>query len=332
MTAGDVITVLGAIVVLSMIVVAANYADHRRDAGIHRTVVFALLLVNSLIVLTYGVLPLADAYGVAGAPGVEAPSKEAGWVALAGSVLLAGLATACLGLPFRERLARLFPAPHAAEQGGAAPNLGSATFPIPEACPDAEPLFPQMLNYYTVEGSQQLVAWAPSEVAAPASDERGFDPRSTVHMVALVLTLYLVGVTGVNFILGGGLAGVAESYSTGLSAIDLIVNLLPQVVIPVLGVGLGIRRSLPEIRERLGLRMPTLEGVTVAVATAIALLMFAGVMATIWQALVSEETFEEQTQASEALSESVNTIGLVLLLAASAAIGEIGRASCRERV
>lgn len=316
MTAGDVLTVLGVIVVLSMIVVAANVADRRRDAGIRRMVVGALLLVNVLIVLTYGVLPLADAYGMAGALGVETPDKEAGWAALVGSVLLAGLATACLWLPFRRWLAPLFPRPRAAEPGG-------TSFPADlKARPVAEPLFPQMLNYYTVEGDQQQVAWEPSEAIAHVGDERGFDPRSTVHMVALVLVLYLVGVTSVNFILSGGLAGVAESYSTGLSAIDLVVNLLPQVVIPVLGVGLGVRRSLPAIRERLGLQAPTLEGVTVAVGMAIALLMFAGVMAALWQGLVSEETFEEQTRASEALSESVDTIGLVLLLAASAAIGE----------
>ena len=42
----------------------------------------------------------------------------------------------------------------------------------------------------------------------------------------------------------------------------------------------------------------------------------------LWMGLVSEETYKEQTEASEALSESVSTIGLAFVLAATAAVGE----------
>ena len=42
----------------------------------------------------------------------------------------------------------------------------------------------------------------------------------------------------------------------------------------------------------------------------------------VWMGVVSEETYEEQTEASEALAESVSSLGIAFLLAATAAIAE----------
>jgi hypothetical protein len=45
-------------------------------------------------------------------------------------------------------------------------------------------------------------------------------------------------------------------------------------------------------------------------------------MGGIWEALVSPETFKEQTEASDALAASVTSIGLALTVALTAGIGE----------
>jgi uncharacterized repeat protein (TIGR01451 family) len=137
-----------------------------------------------------------------------------------------------------------------------------------------------------------------------------------------VLCLYLLGIQMINFVVAGGLEGVAESFEDGLSELDLFVNWLPQVLIPLLGVGLGLRRTRRQVLKRLGLGEPSLEGIGVAFALTIGLFVFVIGMNLVWQTAVSEETYEEQTEASDALSESIDSIWLAFLMAATAATGE----------
>jgi membrane protease YdiL (CAAX protease family) len=54
----------------------------------------------------------------------------------------------------------------------------------------------------------------------------------------------------------------------------------------------------------------------------IVLFIFVSVIAAAWMGLVSKQTYEEQTKASDALSQSVTSLGLAFLLAATAAVGE----------
>ena len=56
---------------------------------------------------------------------------------------------------------------------------------------------------------------------------------------------------------------------------------------------------------------------------AIGLLILVSIVRATWQFLTPPETFEEQTRASDALAESVDTVWLALVLAGSAAISEI---------
>jgi membrane protease YdiL (CAAX protease family) len=214
----------------------------------------------------------------------------------------------------------------------------AAAEPDGDMAPEAEPqsggtpLFPQMLNYYTTDSimvpRSALLTPSPSvgqmeNESKPGSYQvRGFDPDSVVHMVALVMCVYLVGVQMINYILGGGQSGVAKMYEGGLTGWDLLVNSAPFVILAPLGVGPGLRRNSSLVLKRLGLEKPTLEGVMAAGAMTIVLFIFVSVIAAAWMGLVSKQTYEEQTKASDALSQSVTSLGLAFLLAATAAVGE----------
>lgn len=322
----EVFLTLVATLILVALVLAANFADGERHTSMRTAVLWSFGVLNVLIVLGYGVAPsVAD---------TEEIDSGAAIGALILAVVLGVASTAVLFQRVRESLAGLFPRRHESEQG-VEWQLQEASTAAPPAHPqtDGEPLFPQMLNYYTTESimlprptseaARQEHRAAPSWFAPRGGAYvRGFDPASMVHMTALVLCLYLLGIQFINFVLGGGLEGVAEDFAEGLSALDLVLNALPQIIIPVIGVGFGLRRNWTQTRQRLGLGPVTLEGVGAAVGVTIGLLIFVAIVVGIWSGMVSEETFDEQTKASEALSESINTIGMAFLLAALAAVGE----------
>jgi hypothetical protein len=321
-------------VFLAGLVGAANLVDRDRDERLRRGLLAVLVVINFLIVMTYGLLQVVMAYGPEPEDG-DAIGKGQAWIALAGSVVLAALATALLSRSFRERIAGLFPSwkrapgPSDVEEpvGDQAPAPGE--FLTPQTGASAKPLFPQMLDYFT-EDSVIVPRTAPDEQterqpdtsAPPASGTRGFNPASYVHLVALLAAVYMLGTTLINFSIGG-LEGIAETYEEeGISASELLINAFALLLVSVVGVGWGIRRNGAQVLRRLGLTMPTGEGLAVAVGVTIALFVFVAALSTIWINVVSEETYEEQTRASEALAESVNSVGMALLLATTAAVGE----------
>lgn len=315
MSVEEVLTTFLAVFIFAVIVVAANYADRQKNARMRQAVVLTLVLINGLIVLLFGLFPNSDEVELTDAEAVGG---------LVGSLILAGLATAVLFRPVRLLAAGLFPRfrGNMAQTAVAVEPVNPVESAALRPNPGGAPLFPQMLNYYTSEAGPTM---RPVEIAAPAAVDtkiRGFNPDSTVHLVALVFALYLLGIQFVNFILSGGLSGVAESFEGGLSGWDLVINALPLLIIPLAGVGLGLRRSLPQTLQRLGLQMPSLEGIAIAFGITIGLLMFVGTVSLVWQQLVSEETFEEQTEASDALTESIDTVWLAFLLALTAAVSE----------
>jgi membrane protease YdiL (CAAX protease family) len=138
----------------------------------------------------------------------------------------------------------------------------------------------------------------------------------------MILCVYFLGVQMIGFALGGGMAGIAEAYEGGLTVWELVANAVPFVVLAGLGVGLGVRRDWRQALQRLGLVWPTGRAVLVSLAVVFGLFMYVALVTGLWMALVSEETYQEQTEASEALSESVSTMGLAFVLAATAAVGE----------
>lgn len=332
MTFVEFLLVLVQLCILAVVVLAANYADRTRSPRMSYAVIGLLLLLNVFFAMT-GVLSLLSAYGLA-ADSVESLDRASAWGGMFITFGVATLGTALVFRAFRERIAGLFPrfqtkskhsATDFADHMLAAPALHTQA--------PGEPLFPQMLNYYTtttpqpgsrpnmMESAEGVREWSTDH--NPAYRVRGFDPTSHVHMLAIIFVLYLLGSQFYGFIVGGGLEGLAETYEEiGLDIWSLLSNSLPLIILPFLGVGLGLRRNFRQSLARLGLGPLTGKGL--AISLGMTFMLFAGlfVIGLIWITIVPEDVYNEQTRATEALSESVDTIGLAFMLAATAAIGE----------
>jgi membrane protease YdiL (CAAX protease family) len=94
------------------------------------------------------------------------------------------------------------------------------------------------------------------------------------------------------------------------------------VGVAVLGVGLGIRRSLGESLKRLGLVAPTVTELSMASTVAFLLFSSQFVIAYIWQMVTPVDVIQQQTQLSQLLNSGTNTLMMAFLIAATAAIGE----------
>jgi membrane protease YdiL (CAAX protease family) len=84
----------------------------------------------------------------------------------------------------------------------------------------------------------------------------------------------------------------------------------------------GLSRNFRQTLKRLGLELPTGQGLLAAFGITIGLFIFVAIISSVWMAVVPEDVYKQQTQASDALSNSVTSIGLAFLLAATAAVGE----------
>ncbi len=329
--------VLIIVFVFAIIVLAANYADRKRDSPMAWAVIGAVILLNALLVLNTGVTVANSTSGGAILDAGDPPGRTAAWTGFIISLIVAGLSTALLWRPVRERVAVLFPRYRGdADRSRAGDVSGTVDVELgrPKPQPSGEPLFPQMLNYFTTETKHALQHEATTASIAPAEADsdgvvnaayytRGFNPASYVHMLAVVLVLYLLGSQLIDFIISGGLEGLAQTYTEqGLNVWSLLSNSVPFIVLSFLGVGLGLRRDLRQSLERLGLGRINQEGVAVSIGVTFALFAGLFIVGVLWMQLVPEDVYEEQTQATEALSKSVTSIGLAVVLAASAAIGE----------
>lgn len=204
--------------------------------------------------------------------------------------------TLLLFLPVREFLARYFP----------------------RRSVNAQPIASLPLMH-VLHGDEIEMDEMPSG-SEPSPANEGFDPMSMMHLWALILVLYFIGVQLMSFFLANGLSGLAEDVQTNEHT--LLSNLILLVSIPVIGVGLMTRRNPRETLARLGIRRVTWKTLLVSGVVTFSLLVMVVIVAGIWMSLVSEETFERQTEASEALSASVGSLGIAFLLALSAGIGE----------
>jgi membrane protease YdiL (CAAX protease family) len=150
-----------------------------------------------------------------------------------------------------------------------------------------------------------------------------YNPESQLHLVAMVLALCLVGYLFTNFVIGGGLSGVAASVEeNGISISSLIFQGIIFIIIACLGVGLAIRRTIPETLERLGLLRPTPQNVLLGVLVGIGLIVMSSVMTRIWMSLVTPEQYAQQSAAAAQIDSQFNTLQAGFLLALSSAVSE----------
>lgn len=150
-----------------------------------------------------------------------------------------------------------------------------------------------------------------------------YKPESRVHNAAILLMLAVTVYVIVVLALEGGVSGIAESLQeNGIEIGDVVFQAAVEILITFLGVGLAIRRDLPQTLARLGLRLPTQQDITWGLGLGVGFWLLMLVVDSIWVSLTSPELLQEQTAAAEQVSLAFATLPLAFLLSASAAIGE----------
>ena len=165
----------------------------------------------------------------------------------------------------------------------------------------------------------------------------GFEKRnhadSVVHTLAIIIMFFASVNTIGNFIVAGGIEGIAEQIGD-IGATDLLVNFLLYVTMAILGVGVFIRRDIPRTIRRLGIRLPEKGKISRWMQNGIKHLVIGAIvgfgmfwvqvgLSMIWQLFVSPETLAEQTAASQALFAALGgSLWLGFLIAFTAGVGE----------
>jgi uncharacterized protein len=146
------------------------------------------------------------------------------------------------------------------------------------------------------------------------------DPESPVHMTALVLAVYQVGLSLAQMALIGDLENLV-GVGLELSVWDVLLSGLPLLIFGLLGVGLWIRRDARATAERLGLRRPTWQQLLGAVAVTAILLGLDAVVNLLW-AEVDPFGYELMDQVMRSLFGGLGTVVGAVALGLSAGISE----------
>ncbi len=150
-----------------------------------------------------------------------------------------------------------------------------------------------------------------------------YDPNSVVHTTAVVLVLALISLTVGQFVMGGGISGLAQNLAAeGVNYGDMVFEESLWVFAALLGVGFMLRRTPQQTLIRLGLRLPTRENIRAGIVTGLALYGLVIVMGIIWTLTVSPEQLQQQTAASQQLARSFNSLGIALVISLAVGIGE----------
>lgn len=151
---------------------------------------------------------------------------------------------------------------------------------------------------------------------------KGYRPDSLVHQTAVLHCLLFVVYTIFNFVILGGLEGVAESLEqTEITPISIVFEGTLWVVAALLGVGFAIRRTWSQTAERLGLIIPTGEHISAGIMSGIGMFILLLIFQGIWLT-ISPQTIADQTVAAEAMTSAIISIPMALLISTGAAIGE----------
>ncbi len=150
-----------------------------------------------------------------------------------------------------------------------------------------------------------------------------YDPDSALHSTAWVLMLAMVVLTVSDFVVGGGLSGMAESIQTSsLGLGDILYEDVLWIFAALLGVGLLLRRSPQQTLNRLGLRLPTAQDLNWGIGAGLLLIGLVIGFGLVWSQLVSPQELQQQTAASDQLAQSFNTLPTALLISLVVAFGE----------
>lgn len=172
--------------------------------------------------------------------------------------------------------------------------------------------------------SSRARQWIACTVIRSGKHQRRYRPESIVHTTAIVLALLAISFVLGNFIMAGGMEGLAAEFEeSGSSFTELLGNVLMFVIVALLGVGLFIRRNITQTLRRLGLN--TINPSLMMIGAGVGFMTFwiAWGLLFVWTLLASPESIAEQTAASEQLFLAYsNSLLAGFMLAITAAIGE----------
>ena len=153
---------------------------------------------------------------------------------------------------------------------------------------------------------------------------QSYQPHSMVHLTAIQIMIYAIGISFLDYWVGGGLAGLAADLANnGISALDLVLQLSVFVSVAFMGVGIGIRRDLPTALERLGIRFPSIADWIWGGITALFCLALLVAFSAWNQAINPSEVTQEQAIASDQLMVVLGkSYAMATLAALSAGLGE----------
>jgi hypothetical protein len=150
-----------------------------------------------------------------------------------------------------------------------------------------------------------------------------YNPDSSVHLVAAVMGLWLLVIMLGQFVLAGGIAGLASALEqSGVPLTELLFQTILLIVLAFLGVGMLIRRNVPQSLDRLGLRLPTLTDAAWGVGTGLLLFGVTIALSAVWTLLTPEDQIAQQQAAAEQLARSFNTLPLAFVISLCAAVSE----------
>lgn len=147
------------------------------------------------------------------------------------------------------------------------------------------------------------------------------DIENMVHTVAWVFAIWLVGLTVAQVLVIQDLPPEVLIQGSDLSLSNVWEQGIAFVLLAILGVGLGLRRSIPEAMARLGMTLPTPRQLGIALAAIIILSGWDALLSLTWQTL-DPDSFERISSISEGLFANMMTPIGALSIGLSAGIGE----------
>ena len=146
------------------------------------------------------------------------------------------------------------------------------------------------------------------------------DPASPVHTTALVLSVYL-GASSLSLLLAGERLLQVSLENVSLGVPSVVAGEAVFVLLALLGVGLFTRRRPLQVLDRLGLGLPRLSHLVLAVTAIVVLLGLDLLVSLAWR-MLWPTNYELVAKVSQNLFAGFASPGNALLLALSAGIGE----------
>jgi membrane protease YdiL (CAAX protease family) len=146
------------------------------------------------------------------------------------------------------------------------------------------------------------------------------DPASPVHTTALVFYVYLAA-SSLSLLAIGERSLQLSMENLSLGVLAVVAGEAVFVLLALLGVGLFTRRRPQQLLERLGLHLPSLRHLALAVAAVIGLLGLDWLVSLAWR-MLWPTNYELVAKVSQNLFAGFTSPGNALLLGLSAGLGE----------